>query len=156
MKPVLQSLLLADRIYEDKSTGKKIIAGIFSKLYFIKKIETSQVVTEDGGERQVFPGGMHAGSPYAYISLTDIRGKVHCVLRFVALDDNKPLIQCNFEIESKDPLATAEIIVPMPPLPTSIAGVYALELLCNDEPIGALRIIVEELSVEGNESNDDR
>src|SRR5947208_45463 len=31
MKPILQALLLADKIYEDKS-GKKIIAGTFNRL----------------------------------------------------------------------------------------------------------------------------
>src|SRR5438094_356309 len=31
-KPVLQSLILADHVYEDKLTGKRIIAGVFNRI----------------------------------------------------------------------------------------------------------------------------
>ncbi|KKL08019.1 hypothetical protein LCGC14_2580160, partial [marine sediment metagenome] len=35
-------------------------------------------------------------------------------------------------------------VIPMPTLP-QVEGVHALELLCNDEPVGSLRVIVEEM-----------
>src|SRR6478736_1940762 len=31
-RPVLQSLILADHVYEDKLTGKRIIAGVFNRI----------------------------------------------------------------------------------------------------------------------------
>ncbi len=37
MKPIIQAMVLADHVYEDKSTGKKIIAGTFNQLLFSKK-----------------------------------------------------------------------------------------------------------------------
>lgn len=143
MKPVLQALLLADRIYRD-TTGKHIIAGTFNKLFVVKGAAKPKTVTIDGEEKQVIPGGMQAGSPSAYISLTDIRGKIKCVLRYVDLEHNQALFQTQFSIKCDDPLQTVELVLPLPTLP-HVVGVHALELLCDDEPIGSHRIIVEEL-----------
>ena len=151
MKPVLQALLLADRVYEDKATGKKIIAGTFNGVWFIQGSQKPQEIEKDGVKRRVIPGGMHAGSPCAFISLTDIRGTISCVLRYVDLQDDKPLLQCGFQVRCDNPLQTVEVVVPMPPLPTGRAGIHALELLCDDEPVGSLRILVEELK----ENDDD-
>ena len=146
MKPVLQALLLADHVYQDATTGKKVIAGTFNRLRFLKKQrpESPKEVENAGAQRQVI-AGVHVGSPYAYISLTDIRGSLSCVLRYVDLEDNKALLETKFSITCDDPLETAEIVVPMPPLPTKKAGIHALELLCNDTPVGSLRITVEEI-----------
>ena len=152
MKPVLQALLLADRVYEDKTTGKKVIAGTFNRLWFSKQgSQKPREVETDGVKRQVIPGGMHAGSPCAFISLTDIRGPISCVLRYIDLEDNQLLLETAFQLRCDDPLQTVEVAIQMPPLPTKKAGIHALELLCNDDPIGSLRITVEELK----ESNDD-
>jgi hypothetical protein len=143
VKPVLQALLLADRVYQDAQTGKKIIAGTFHRMLFTKSVQKGREIEVDGVKRMVVPGGMHPGSPYAFVSLTEIRGKVSCVLRYVDLGGDKPLLQCGFEIDCKNPLETVEVVLPMPPLPPN-PGIHALELLCDDEPIGSLRITVEE------------
>ena len=151
MKPVLQALLLADRIYQD-TTGKHIIAGTFNKMFFVKAGAKPKTVKINGEEKQLIPGGVQAGSPSAYISLTDVRGKVQCVLRYVNLEHDQPLFQTQFSIESPDPLRTVELVLPMPMLP-HVAGVHALELLCDDEPIGSHRIIVQEVK-EGHDGDD--
>ncbi len=151
MKPVLQALLLADRIYRD-TTGKHIIAGTFNKMLFVKRGAEPKTVEIDGEEKQLIPGGMQAGSPSVYISLTDVRGKIQCILRYVNLKQNKALFQTQFSIECADPLKTVEVVLPLPMLP-QMAGVHALELLCDDEPIGSHRIIVEELK-EGEDGDD--
>lgn len=144
MKPVLQALLLADRVYEDK-TGKKIIAGTFNKLLFSKSGAKPLEVEIDGVKRKVVPGGVQAGSPYAYISMTDIHGQAKCQLRYVELKHDKPFFQLDFEVRCDDPLQTVEIVLPMPSLP-QIAGTHALEVLCDDVPLGQLRVLVEELT----------
>jgi hypothetical protein len=41
LKPVLQALVLADNVYQDKFTGKMIIAGTFNQLFIIKPHEKS-------------------------------------------------------------------------------------------------------------------
>lgn len=154
VKPVLQALLLADRVYQDV-TGKKIIAGTFNRLLFSPKLHKPREVEVDGVKRQMIVGGMHAGSPYAFFSLTDVRGRIPCVLRYVDLEDDKVLLQAEFEVHCDDPLRTVEGVVPMPPLPATKAGVFALELLCGDEPIGSLRVIVEEIDIKDDDNAND-
>jgi hypothetical protein len=151
VKPVLQALLLADRIYRD-STGKHVIAGTFNKMVFAKGGAKPRTVDVAGETRQIIPGGVQAGSPYVYISLTEIRGKARCVLRYVNLEQDKPLFQTEFSIECANPLQTVEVVLPMPMLP-QVAGVHALELLCDDQPIGSHRITVEEMR-EGDDGDD--
>jgi predicted RNase H-like HicB family nuclease len=151
VKPVLQALLLADRIYVDKQTGKRIIAGTFNRLAFKKRLKTETAVV-DGEERQTVPGGTQVGSPSAYISLTELRGEITCILRYVNLEHDKAIFQTQFTIKCDNPLKTVELTFPLPPLP-NVAGVHALELLCDDEPIGSHRIIVEEIVEETD--NDD-
>lgn len=151
VKPSLQALLLADRIYKD-TTGKHVIAGTFNRLIFAKGAAKPKTVEIDGEEKQLIAGGVQPGSPSAYISLTNCHGKIRCVLRYVSLKNDQPLFQTEFSIECSDPLKTVELVLPMPMLP-HVAGVHALELLCDDEPIGLHRIIVEEVK-EGHDGDD--
>ncbi len=154
MKPVLQALLLADRIYRD-TTGKHVIAGTFNRVVFTKDGAKPRTVEIDGEEKQLVLGGVQAGSPYAYISLTEVHGKIECVLRYVNLEQDKALLQIRLDIECADPLETVELVLPLPTLPL-VAGVHALELLCEDEPIGSHRVIVEEAKeeIDGDSSSD--
>ena len=147
MKPVLQALLVADRVYEDRATGKRIVAGIFDKLSFQKIAQPdAENVNEPIGQTRLLLGGGNPGSPYAYISLTAIHGKQRFVVRYVYLNEDRVLFQTGFQVESPSPLETAQIVLPLPTLPIIGAGAYALELLCDDDdPIGSFRILVEEL-----------
>ena len=146
MKPVLQALLVADHVYEDKATSKKVVAGIFHAMYFTRR-EVEQQVDLKGGKIKIEipPGGMKAGSPFSYISLTDIRGKQEFDLRYVSLNNDKTIFESHFQVDCSDPLATVEVMLPLPPLPANQPGIYALELLWNQEPLGSYRIAVREL-----------
>lgn len=145
VKPVLQALLLADHVYEDKSTGKKIICGVFNRVFFsrAKKI-TREVV--DGEIKARVKGGEESGSPFAFVSLTEVRGSVEFSVRYVELADDQTLLHTTFRVESDDPLVTVELILPLPKLPVRKPGTHALELLCDDELLGSLRVQVEELT----------
>src|SRR5262245_35626445 len=55
MKPILQALVLADKVYEEKS-GKKIIAGTFNRIH-TGKAPTQQVAKPDGTTQTVVQGG---------------------------------------------------------------------------------------------------
>lgn len=184
-KPVLQALILADHVYEDKLTGKKIIAGIFSRIIRGKKIsrpltpaemapQPVQPSGEAGGggsgsggaeagggdnpdrvsepqppppEQRVLEipaTGMQAGSPFAYISLTEVRGANNFILQLINLDDNMSLFHSQLRVECHNPLMTVELTVPLPPISPPQAGIYALELLHNNEILGSLRIVVED------------
>lgn len=155
MKPVLQALLLADRVYQDKVTGKHIVAGIFSQMLFVKDGAKPRTKEVDGEERQVVPGGMQAGSPYAYISLTDFQGSERFVLRYVDLDEDTPIFEAPFTVSSDDRLKTVEITAPLPPLPITKAGTFALELLWKNEPLGSFRVIVQEMQIKGTSDDTD-
>ena len=148
MKPVLQALLIADKIYDDKSTGKKVIAGTFNTL-ITGELPLEQRQDEQGNTHSIIPGGLKAGSPTAFISMTELRDEYPFVLRYVDLDDNRVLMQCNFKVRCIDPLQTVELAIPLPELPSPHPGVFALELLCRDEPMGSLRINVVGLAERG-------
>ena len=144
MKPILQALILADHIYEDRLSRKKIIAGTFNKLSFRRLVNAS---SDDEGAKQEQNkplAGPTAGSPSLYISLTEVRGETPLSIRYVDLLDNLVLLQVDFLVKCEDPLQNVEAILQLPRLPVRNPGAHALELLVNDEPLGSLRIIVVE------------
>ena len=151
VKPVLQALLLADKIYSDAGSGKKVIAGTFSKLVIINQ----ELKIEEGAPTKVkIPaGGMRAGSPFAYVSITDVHGETPLTLRYVELSDveHRVLFQAELIANSDNPLATLEIVVPLPDLP-AIKGVFALEVLCESDLLGSHRVVVEEQQMPGEVS----
>jgi hypothetical protein len=174
-KPVLQALVLAEHVYQDKATGKMIIAGTFNRLFVHRRDASSdnapKLGQEPGQQSGQTPGqepgqgpanqpgqpqpaeGFHkidprsvsrVGSPWAYVSLTEIRGTVPLELRYVDLNDNVIMLRAEFTASSTSPLETKEMIVPLPVLPAPHPGAYALELLSHDEPLGSLRVYVTE------------
>jgi hypothetical protein len=166
MKPILQAMLVADHVYQDKFTGKMIVAGIFSHLGIIKKTaaKPDQAIP---GEPPAEPQnhGMsdkikqihakdvqRAGSPFCYINLTGVHGELPLELRYVDLLDNSVLIKMDFQVKCEDPLKNLEITIPIPPLPTPHSGSYVMELLSQGEPIGSHRITVTEVPSTDNEN----
>lgn len=79
MNPIVQALLIADHIYQDVHTGKRIVAGIFHTIY--TSLPDSTVDFADGesvsSSNNVFP----AGAPFAYLSLLNIQGEQSFDLR---------------------------------------------------------------------------
>ncbi len=134
-----------------RSHGEKIVAGIFHSLWFRKISPQDQEKSDSQREARsvrVMSGGQRAGSPFCYISLTEVRSKQPFELRYVDLNEDKPIFAAKLEIESPNPLETVEAIIPLPSLPTTKAGTFALELLWNDEPLGCHRIRVVEIEDE--------
>ena len=85
------------------------------------------------------------GSPFAYISLTDIHGTAKLTIRYVRLDavEAKPVFQTDtITVKCEDRLATVELAIPLPPLPI-IKGVF-LGVLCEGEMLGSHKIVVDE------------
>ena len=123
-KPVLQALVLADHIYIDYTTKKKIIAGTFHNLWAKK-----------------FPS-QFSRTTNAFISLTDLRGETQLTLRYRNLDDDKELMSLSFSITEENPLNTYEVIVDVPGFPMPKPGAYAFDLLYQEEVLGSLRILV--------------
>ena len=139
VKPILQALLLADHVYQDKLSGKTVIAGIFNNLNIFKlKPSEASEGTQFIDPRKI----LRSGSPYCYINLISVRGNLPLELRYVDLKDNAVLMYLNFNFEAPkpDPLKNIEIIIPIPILPVPHPGSYVLELLTDNELIGSHRI----------------
>ncbi len=167
--PVLQAMLLADQVYQDRGTGKYVICGIFSAIHFTPKDDAAgkDRAAGSGGGGSGFGGGpagepsegfdpssstptptpvpiarlVRAGSPFAYVSLTELQGSRKFELRYVDLAENNVLFGTAFEVSCRDPLETIQITVPLPPLPIPHEGVYVLELLCEGELLGSHRVL---------------
>ena len=151
VKPTLQALVLADHIYRDGETGKNVIAGTFNQVTLHVR-EVREAVAENGTQQKVQVIGPQAGSPHLYVSLTNVRGQFELALRFVNLNDNRALFEWKFLVASDDPLRTIEKIIKLPMLPFPESGIYALELLYSDDPLGCLRIIANKAPQPNEES----
>jgi hypothetical protein len=93
---------------------------------------------------EIPPTGLQSGSPFAYLSLTEVRGVTPLLLQFINLEDNMEIFRSEIKVDCPNPLYTIELTVPLPPLSPPQAGIYALELLYNYETLGSLRIVVED------------
>jgi hypothetical protein len=93
---------------------------------------------------EIPPTGLQSGSPFAYLSLTEIRGPNAFILELINLSDDSQLFRSDLRVDCPDPLQTVELTVPLPPISPQQAGIYALQLLHNNEILGSLRLIVED------------
>lgn len=145
MKPVLQALVLAERVYEDKS-GKKIIAGTFNQIA-ICLVAPVQLALPDDTQRLLIPGGTDPGCPVAYISLTDVVDGTELTLQFFNVSKNIAVFQVDIKIEGADRLATIEIIAPLPPIRQFMkeVGVFSFDVVWKGEILGSHRVRVVEI-----------
>ena len=60
--PILQSLLLADHVYRDQSTGKHIICGVFSTIFFTPNAQSNQSQPGGSGDAGNRSGGNQPGN----------------------------------------------------------------------------------------------
>jgi hypothetical protein len=139
VKPIVQAMLVADHVYSDVATGKKVIAGIFHTI-FARRGPPPKPNKEGGAELTIPAGGFQMGSPFAYLSIVNVRGVQKFTLRYVDLASEHVRFQIELETKSTDPIAPVEIVLPLPPLPTDTYGTFALELLWEQESLGAYRI----------------
>lgn len=143
MKPVLQSLLLADHVYSDQATGKKIIAGVFNR---VQRMKAPPKPPEGEAPRPVpIPAGGLASTPFVYMAITELHGKCDFILELTDLAENVGMFKVGFTVDCKDPLQTVEVHFPIPALALPHAGVYSLGLLWKDELLGALRILAADM-----------
>jgi hypothetical protein len=82
-----------------------------------------------------------SGSPYLYLALTGIHGKIALTIQFVNQADGDALFQAVLEVMAADPVAVAEYCVPLPQLPVTKPGVYSVDLLYGGEILGSWRLI---------------
>jgi hypothetical protein len=139
-------------VYQDRSTGKFIIAGTFARIGITRKpaqVAASPEPTTFRTAEELFRAVSTSGSPHLYLALTDVHGSAPLKVRFVDLSQGTSLFEMSLEIKSTDPLAVTELTVPMPRLPVAKAGAFSLDLLYADEILGSWRIVVTEESTPG-------
>jgi len=140
IKPVLQALLVADHVYQDKLTGKHVVCGVFGVMF--RHVATPSDGTVDLSSDNRIKSGFNSGSPFAFLSLIDVHGEQKFSLRYVRLRDDAVSFNIKFKVNSPDRLNPCQTAIALPPLPV-VDGVYALELIWNDvEPLGSYRISV--------------
>lgn len=131
MKPILKALLLADHVYDDRATGKKVIAGT------INSVAVSEVELR----------------ACAYVSLTGVHAAALLRLKYTDLENDKALREFEIDIISAEPLDIIELAVPSAPLPAPRGGSYVLELFAQNgntlEPLGSHRVQTIENEAEG-------
>lgn len=149
MKPVLQALVLAERVYEVVG-GQKVIAGTFNGVKLRHCVPEEPVAGAEG--KTVLVGG-RIGSPYAYISLTDVGHNTELQLQFVSLGRNVVLFETKLVVQCDNRLATVEVIVSLPLLHLPEPGTYAFEVVCEGEVIGSHRVIAK-MADEDNDEDD--
>jgi hypothetical protein len=143
-KPVLQAMVLADHVYRDAASGKYIIAGTFGVIWQgEQKLAPTPADSQVAGERQTFTGTIgRAGSPYLYLALSDVHGRVPLKLRYINLADSSVLIEGQIEVVSSDPLSMVEAAIGLPLLPI-VPGIFSLDLLFEGEILGSWRVTVK-------------
>ncbi len=129
--PVLQALILADHVYTDTNTGKRVIAGTFSRLF----------------AREFHPKMHFSRTTWAYVSLTNMSGKYALQLQYVDLENKEKQLMKSTElqVDAKDPLGTLDFAMEVPPFPMPHPGKFAFELLANGAIAGSLRLSVEKV-----------
>ena len=146
VKPVLQALVLAERIFETIDR-RKIICGTFTAI----ELKTTSKTGDDG----IIRGGS-SGSPYAYLSLTDVCDGTTLTIQFVSLRRNHVLFGKDIVLKCNDRLANIEIVLPLPHLHVGENGTYAFEVVCEGEILGSSRIgirITDDDESEGEEQS---
>ena len=139
MRPVLQALVLAERIYTDAASGKKIIAGTFNRINIKRRKKT----TPDPTKVRQIHGGTSPGSPSAYISLTDVCPGTKIRLQFVSLTRNFVIFETEITIDCDDRLATVELVADLPELRIKESGIYTFEIVSEGEVLGSHRLTAE-------------
>jgi hypothetical protein len=128
IQPILQAIVLADQIYVDERTNKKVIAGTFNQL-------SARLPTTFNRPAFVF------------LCLTAVRGKLPLVIRFVDLSNGQVLLETDEIIISQEsPLQSAEVVSEMHGLPLPHEGAFAFEVYSGTEQLGSLRVLVKEIA----------
>jgi len=136
-KPTLQAFLLADHIYMDVGTGKKIIAGVFFNVRVPK-------VPFD------FPGC------WAYACLKGVPNKFTVQLRLIELNTLET-VAASPAMPVEHPagrLIPHEFMLQVPPLAFQHAGAYDFELVIDDEPLKGCQFTVTDHSASGDKHAD--
>lgn len=150
MKPILQALILAEHV-NWLADGRVVIFGTFNT-YRLGNTPPIEEEDHGNGKSSVTIRGGQVGSPYAYVSLTDVVDGTKVTLQFVSLSKNRVVFKQDVTLKCDNRLETVEVISALPPLSINKAGTYAFEMTCEGEIIGSCRVLIEDAAEESEGS----
>jgi hypothetical protein len=150
-QPIVQAMVLADRVYRDAATGKYLIIGTFNTL---KRRLVKAKMTDAGsrGPESELEGPSivvssadvaDSGTPSLYMAFTNIRDHTTFRLRFASLSQDLVIFEGAFDVRSGDPVSLVEVAADLPRL-QGPAGQYSLDLLLNGSILAQRRVTLEE------------
>lgn len=124
-KPVLNAMLICDKVIKEAGTNKKSLIGIFENI-----------------SAHNFPCIHHFLA--VYIKLTDANGRYKFNLELVDLETNASLANADIpeEIEINDPLRTHELVFNMGGLKFEHPGKYEFRIAANGDVFGQKTFVV--------------
>jgi hypothetical protein len=126
-------------------SGKYIIVGVFDRWFFQPRVEGESVEPQPDADQFKTPAEIQdVGTPWVFLSLTDVKGPTKLELRFESLTGAEVYFSALLEVSSPDPLMSVQFGLPVPRLPSK-AGDYILELLHDNVSLGAHRVNIEEM-----------
>ena len=131
-KPVLQAIVLADHIHVDQMSSKTYILGTFNQIF-----------------AKAFPSKL-SEPIWLFISLTEVTGQVSIKVQFRNLANYRIVRSTTVNVESPNkPRDTLDLRVRLRDVPLPEAGLFAFEVVCEEELLGSLRVRVEEIPQQG-------
>jgi len=131
--------LLAEQVYTDYPSGKRIIAGTFNTMALPS-----------------FPARV-AQQAYAYISITDVRANGATLsLRLVDTVDLSVVMQSGtLAVTAATPQETIEAVIPVPGFFIPHEGIYDFELHADGERLGCLRLTAHGVAQQDTQEESD-
>lgn len=126
-QPMAQALLVCDHIIVEQGTNKKSLIGIFNTIASAN-----------------FPMTHTRMSVFA--SLTNGRGSLPAMLRFVRVSDEKEIFSHKGQVEFPDPNQVIELVFNLVNTPFEEPGLYTFELLCDGDLLLEKRFNVAKLT----------
>ena len=127
-KPIVNAMLVCDRVITEASTNKKSLIGIFENINAFQ-----------------FPCVHHMLS--VYIKLTDANGLYKFRLELVDLDDDSAIAKAEIpkEINIQDPLKTHDLVFNLGALKFGHPGKYEFRIFANNEIFGQKTFVVNKI-----------
>ena len=126
-KPIVNAMLVCDRVISEAGTNKKSLIGIFGNINAYK-----------------FPCVHHFLS--VYIKFTDANGQYRFRLELVDLENDSPIGKSEIpkDVEVKDPLETHDLVFNLAGLKFTHPGKYEFRIFANDEVFGQKTFLIHQ------------
>ena len=120
--PVLVAALVCDVGVTEPHTKKKSLIGIFDRLS-ASSFPTKRAVS-------------------LYLKIADAQGRYELEIRFIHLNSGNVVAKAEGKLDQSDRLASAEMLIPFPPLHIGEPGRYEFQVWANSTFLGSTTIDV--------------